>query len=157
MRSITALLFVVLFSLGCMGAFNSVTGLDIDLQFGEDAVHPADFPATAPAGGTPAMSMSMTASGDGLNLPEGVEVDLSPDQQYRMEIVVYEVSVSDAAARRDTAVQQAVAAGYTQSADDGTSILLQKDGTLFLVIDPEDQDEGSLSLMRLVPVEPDAD
>ncbi|MCB9678995.1 MAG: hypothetical protein H6737_28095 [Alphaproteobacteria bacterium] len=151
MRALFVLLVTLLFSLGCMGAVNSLTDLDLSVELGENAVHPADFPATAPVGGEKLMSMRMKASADSLNLPDGVEVDLG-DGRYQMELVSYEVPSSGAAAAMQAARTQVESHGFHALADDGTAVTYEKDGALFVIVDPAANDDGALTLMRLVPV-----
>ncbi len=146
-----ALAVPALGTLGCMGAVNSVTGLDISMEIGENAIHPADFPTGEPATGEKVMSMGMTATGDSLNMPEGVDVDIDPEQPYRMDLVTYE-SVGDGVALMEKAGQEVDAAGFRRVAEDKGSgaITWEKNGTLFLIAVPPD-DPATIVYLRLVP------
>jgi len=156
-------LFVgLVFSLGCMGSLNALTGLDLELEFGENAVHPADFPASPIAQGERLMSMSMVAGPDSLNLPEGMDVELPEDQEYRMELVTYEVDASDLQGELAKARAQVEAAGFVLLSEgeensglqDIDSLSFTKDGVLFVLMGTEDVSSTGMTMLRLTPVEP---
>jgi len=152
LRSFLVLFVAVMFSLGCMGAVNSLTGLDLQIEVGEDAVHPADFPASEPAVGEKLMSMGMTADADSLNLPDGVQVDLAGDQQYRLEIVAYAMNGASASDALAAARSEVEAAGFVLISEAADVFTYEKGGVLFVLVDPAASDDDSLSMMRLEPV-----
>lgn len=152
MRALFVLVLTAVFSLGCMGAVNSLTGLDLQIEMGENAVHPGDFPVGEPASGDKSMSMSMTADAGSLNLPEGVNVDLSGDVHYRMELIAYEIEPSDADTLLEAARKEVEASGFALESEDSGVYTYEKGGTLFVIIDPAEGDDQAFSLMRLSPV-----
>jgi hypothetical protein len=155
LRSLLVLFVTLVFSLGCMGAVNSLTGLELQVELAENAVHPSDFPVTPPTSGEKLMSMSMKASADSLNLPEGVEVDLSADGMYRMQLISYDMAAGDPDAAFAAAQGELTSAGFTEVSNDGNAVVYEQNGVLFILVDPDADDQGALTLMRLTPV-PDA-
>lgn len=149
-------LTVVTLNLGCMGLVNDLTGLDIELAMGENAVHPADFPVRPPTSGTPSMSMAMTAEADNLNLPDDAKIELPPGTFYRMELIAYEHD--DPTGEFEAATKTLADAGWTPAPQDETPELrlYTKDGAFFALIASDDPAGSSWSLMRLKPVTPDA-
>jgi hypothetical protein len=138
-----------------MGALNSMTGMDLSMEAGENAIHPADFPTGEPAGGAKVMSMGVTASGDMLNLPEGVEVDIDPNQPFRMDLITYERV--DGPALLESAGEEVDSAGFRRIAQDEANgaVTWEKDGTLFLIVAPPDE-PNTIVYLRLVPKPADA-
>lgn len=150
MHRLFLLIITALFSFGCMGAVNGMFDLDIDMQFAEDAVHPADFPVTPPAGGEKLFSMGMTADSENINLPQGVDVDMSEFDRVRMDMISYGLADPDAGAAK--AVEELTAAGYGSApSKDGNVATYRKDATLFVIATSVDGDQPSLNFIRLVP------
>ena len=151
-----ALVLPAVGTLGCMGAINSMTGLDISMELGENAIHPADFPTGEPSSGNKVMSMGVTAQGDSLNLPEGVDIDIDPEQPYRMDLITYE-AIDDGPALMDQAGKEVESAGYRRLAEDQANgaVTWEKGGTLFLIAVPPDE-PNTVVYLRLVPKPKDA-
>lgn len=146
-RLLLALVFS--FSLGCMGAINGLTGLDLDMQVGEASVHPTSF-VVQPVDGEKLMSMGMTADSDSLNLPPEVDVDLSELDQVRMDLITYKVSDLDAAATK--AIGELEAGGYERQTSDDPAVDVFRKGTMLFVLARSDEGgEKSLSLIQLEP------
>jgi len=146
--------------LGCAGTaemLGDMAGLDLQMKLGDAAVHPADFPATAPEGGAKQMSLALTTSSDAVNLPEGVSIELDEGAMYRTELITYQLPPADVDAAVRAAVGELTAASFEEkpvkeAPEEAQVHLFAKGTTMFLVMGgAEEGDDGVLVLMRLEP------
>ncbi|HHO50071.1 MAG TPA: hypothetical protein ENK18_04175 [Deltaproteobacteria bacterium] len=148
-------------SLACAGAvevIGDLAGLDIEMKLGDDAIHPADFPAKAIEGGTRSLYMAMTADADNLDLPPEANLELPSGVRYRMEMVVYELPAAEIPAAQARAETEVEAAGFTRRETEVEGDVglgpFEQDGSLFAVLGAADRAAGdsALVLIRLIPV-----
>lgn len=138
------------FGLGCMGMVNDLVGLDLEMAMGENSIHPADFEVRAPSTGNAEMSMSMTTDAESVNLPNDLEVELTPGTQYYLELISYENV--DLAAETALAIQSMEGTEYVRQDDiQGYASFAKPDGTLFLIAGESMLGSVSLLLIRLTP------
>lgn len=145
-------------SLGCSGLFNAALkagGLNAEFHAGKDVVHPAEFPAGAPAGGEPVMSMDATAPRENVDF-QGIDVDLTASH-YRMQMAQYSLPTEALVPALATAGDQALAAGWTESpehAESDTARVFRSDESWFTVLmQPSDDGSGGVAIFaRLTPV-----
>lgn len=148
-------------SLACAGVIEGLgelAGLDIEMQIGESATHPPDFPAAPIQGGTRSLFMAMTADSDNLDLPPEAALKLPEGVRYRMEMVVYNLPAGKIPEAQGTAESQVEAKGFERQPveveGNETVGLFEKDGTLFAVVGAAEQGasgDSAVLLIRLVP------
>lgn len=126
---------------------NDLAGFDLQIASGDDAVHPRDFEVRPPERGKPQLSMSMIAEAGNLNLPDGVEVPIEPDQHVAMEMITYDEVGAGAAIR---AARSLEASGFVRQEDDYPFATYTRGGRVFVVMD----EPPTLVLIRLTPVPP---
>jgi len=151
---------LLVLGLGCAGTaemLGDLAGLEAELNFGEDAVHPDDFPMDPPAEGTPQMSAGLTTASEAVNLPDGVEIELQEGQRYRTHLITYRLAPDAVDAAVDTAMAALSEGGYAEqpledSPPDANAHLMVQGTEMFLVLGGAD-DEGVLVLMRIRPAD----
>jgi len=167
MRStIVMMATVLMFGLGCGGALDAVAdlaGIEMSMQTGDSAVHPADFPATPPEAGKKVFSMSLVTEADSVNLPDEVDVPLEDGAMYKTEMITYQVPSDVASALVATAKEQTLAAGYEdkpvdEQPEESEVVLLAKGSTMFIIVGSKERngEETALVLMRIQPA-PESD
>ncbi len=142
-------IFLLTFNLGCMGVINGLTGLDLEMAIGEDAVHPADFPVPPIQGGTKQVSMAMSAPGTSVTIPGDFNVDIptDPNHYYRIEVISY--GHPDGAKVLEAMRESLTAAGWTTVSErPGDVYVFTKDQVIFV----GGLEDGSVSLARVRPL-----
>ena len=154
MYRLLLLLITATFTFGCMGTVNALTDLDLDVQFAEDAVHPADFPVSAPVGAEKVMSMGMTVDEESTNLPEGVNIDFKEFKRVRIDLISY--TTPDPGSNLATAVTEVEAAGYERvPSDEGQVAAFRKGDMTFVIVSTiVTSDEGETPTINLIRLKP---